>query len=100
MEVTDERVCSAIEGLLAERSPTSTICPSEVARALSPLAWRHLMPQVRTVAFALAHEGKLEVRQRGRTVAPGEALRGPIRLGRPVPRPAARPTTPEDDPLS
>jgi hypothetical protein len=84
MELADDTVCEAIDRLLADRQPTATICPSEVARALSPHDWRRLMPQVRAVAFRMATEGKLEVRQRGRTVVPDGTLRGPIRLGRPI----------------
>lgn len=83
MRLTDEQVGDAIIGLLIDRAPPATICPSEAARALDPDAWRPLMPRVRAVAVALAKSGVLEIRQGGRTIAPEEPLRGPIRLGRP-----------------
>lgn len=67
-------------GLLAERGPGKTICPSEVARALSPEAWRELMPAVRELGIKLAAEGQIVVRQRGQVVDPKTA-RGPIRYG-------------------
>jgi hypothetical protein len=40
------------------------------------------MARIRTVAMDMAKDGALEIRQRGRTVAPDGPLRGPIRLGR------------------
>jgi hypothetical protein len=82
MQATDEPIRAAITALLARRAPPATICPSEAARALAPEAWRPLMPQVRAVALAMAHEGLLEIRQGGRPVPPDVPLRGPIRLGR------------------
>ena len=83
MNLTDQQVCDAIVGLLLNRAPLATICPSEAARALAPDAWRPLMPRVRAVAVALAKGGVLEIRCGGRTISPDEPLRGPIRLGRP-----------------
>ena len=95
MQLTDEQVREVISDLLAARQPSATICPSEAARALAPDAWRLLMPQVRTVAIAMATEGVLDIRQSGRTVAPDVPLRGPIRLGRVIPDTAGHPTTPD-----
>lgn len=83
--MSDDRIERTIVALLDARAPESTICPSDVARALAPddeAAWRALMPQVREVAAALATDGRLRVTRRGVVVdalAPG----GPIRLGRP-----------------
>src|SRR5689334_3240796 len=87
MNATTEMVRNVIQGLLDRRQPPATICPSEVARALAPQHWRPLMPQVRAVAVAMAKEGTVDVRQGGRTVDPNGELRGPIRIGRPVPQP-------------
>jgi Protein of unknown function (DUF3253) len=67
-------------GLLNQRGPGKTICPSEVARALSPEDWRELMPTVREIGVELAAEGQIVVRQRGQVVNPKTA-RGPIRYG-------------------
>lgn len=66
--------------LLAQRGPGRTICPSEVARALSPENWRELMPAVREVGAELVAEGEIVVRQQGQVVNPKTA-RGPIRYG-------------------
>ena len=84
MRLTDDQVRDAIVGLLLNRVPPATICPSEAARALAPDAWRPLMAQVRTVAVALARQGMLEISSGGRTVAPVEPLRGAIRLRLPT----------------
>ena len=74
-----------IFGLLARRRKGSTICPSEVARALVPdeVPWRELMPRVRQVAQALAQENRIVVTRGG---VPVDAMSdgGPIRLGLPI----------------
>lgn len=67
-------------GLLAHRGSNKTICPSEVARALSPKNWRELMPAVREVGVELVAEGQIVARQRGQVVDP-KTVRGPIRYG-------------------
>jgi hypothetical protein len=95
MSVTDEHVRAAIDDLLDQRVPPATICPSEVARSLAEHGWRQLMPQVRAVALDMAKKGALDVRQRGRTVAPDGMLRGPIRLGRPIAPAEVHATTPD-----
>lgn len=70
-------------GLLDERRPDATICPSEVARALRPDGdWRALMPRVRQVAQALAQQQRLRVTRAGQVVD-ATSGGGPIRLGRP-----------------
>ncbi|WP_355606448.1 DUF3253 domain-containing protein [Xanthomonas cannabis] len=79
----DAQIAALIRHLLTQRQPEQSICPSEVARALSDDAsvWRTLMPQVRAVAAAAAEAGVVRVTQQGRTVQlPG--VRGPIRLMR------------------
>ncbi|SEV88886.1 Protein of unknown function [Cognatiyoonia koreensis] len=57
--------------------PGATICPSDVARALSS-DWRPLMADVRRVAADMA---TVRATQKGCDVDPITA-RGPIRLGR------------------
>lgn len=79
----DDAIAHAIFTLLDARAAQATICPSEVARALAPDAWRPLMPRVRAVAMTLAAAGRLEVRQRGRVIPADVEPRGPLRLGRP-----------------
>jgi hypothetical protein len=72
--------------LLSSRSPASTACPSEVARAACAAgsdAWRGWMDAVRGVARRLAEQGRVVIKQRGAVVPPEEVgrVRGPIRLG-------------------
>jgi len=78
-----DEVEQTLMGLLSSRAAGSSICPSEVARALDGEegAWRALMPSVRIVAGRLAHQGVIDVTQRGQAVAIGSAI-GPVRLRR------------------
>ena len=68
--------------LLDERAPTSSICPSDAARAVSSDGWRALMEPVREAAGRLAARGEVEVTQRGVVVDVATA-RGPVRIRRP-----------------
>lgn len=74
--------------LLSARRPEASVCPSEVARTVSPDEWRPLMPLVRRVAGRLASAGRV-VATRGATTVDPEASAGPIRLRR---GPAFEPT--------
>jgi hypothetical protein len=76
--LSDEEIERVILGLLAERDPGKTICPSDAARALAE-DWRPLMEPVRERAYAMADEGRLEVTQSGEVVD-GRTARGAIRL--------------------
>lgn len=80
VEPDPKRIAEAIDALLAARSADASICPSEVARRLSPDDWRALMPRVREVAFAMARAGRVRITQRGCAVDPLRPVRGPIRL--------------------
>lgn len=97
----DAAIRHLIADLLQRRAEEATVCPSEVARALSADDWRPLMPRVRAVAIDMARQGLLEIRQRGRALSPDVAPRGPIRLGRPASSAHAQahtagpPTTPD-----
>ena len=72
----------AILDLLDERAP-STICPSDVARAVGPAdGWRDLMQPVRDAAGSLAGRGEVEVTQKGVVVDVATA-KGPVRIRRP-----------------
>lgn len=75
-----DRIASTMLTLLRTRAEDATICPSEVARAIEPANWRPLMPQVRDVAMTLAAAGEVELRQRGRRIAPFSEIRGPLRI--------------------
>ena len=71
----------SIRSLLAARAATSSICPSDVARAVSPDGWRELMEPARRAARRLVAAGEVEVTQRGSVVDPSTA-KGPIRIRR------------------
>lgn len=66
--------------LVTARGIKKTVCPSEVARALSPRAWRDLMPTVRKIGAQLVKEGLILVTQRG-TIVDLSTVRGPVRFG-------------------
>lgn len=67
-----------IMNLLATREPGKTICPSEVL-ADELKQDKVMMEHVRRSARLLAHEGKIEITQKGQSVDPLD-FRGPIRL--------------------
>ena len=79
----DREIADTIFALLAIRSSASTICPSEVARALAhdEAGWRALMPRVREITAHLAAEGRVKVTSHGEPIDP-LAAHGPIRIGR------------------
>jgi hypothetical protein len=65
--------------LATERGKDKTICPSEVARELSPDDWRMYMKEIRKIAFELRDAGKVLIMQKGSEVAGSEVV-GPIRI--------------------
>lgn len=79
-----ERFNALIRGKIIElvraRGVKKTVCPSEVARALSPKAWRDLMPAVRKIGTQLVKEGLILVTQRG-TIVDLSTAQGPVRFG-------------------
>ena len=82
--MSDDDIAQEIVRQLSRRAADSSICPSEVARALQSdeAAWRARMPQVRKVAAAMRNEGRLRI-TRGGVDVPNETLhRGAIRLAR------------------
>jgi hypothetical protein len=82
--ISNVAITAEIVRQLSRRSPDSSICPSEVARALQgdEEGWRALMPQVREVGAAMRQAGRLRI-TRGGVDVPNDALHhGPIRLAR------------------
>lgn len=76
--------------MLANRPATSSICPSEAARAIGAASttgdnpegeesWRELMEPARRAARRLVAAGKVQITQGGAVVDPSTA-RGPIRI--------------------
>ncbi|MCD9004860.1 DUF3253 domain-containing protein [Luteimonas sp. XNQY3] len=83
MTSDDARIAADIRTLLDVRAPDASICPSEVARRLSPEdAWRDAMPDVRRVAVALAADGVIRITQSDVVLDPEVPISGPIRLRR------------------
>jgi hypothetical protein len=83
MTPSDEAIRGAILDLLTRRRTGKTICPSDAARVLAA-DWRGLMPDVRRVATVMAEAGEITVTQRG-AVVDVATVKGPVRLGLPVP---------------
>jgi hypothetical protein len=77
----EQNLRQAILDLLAARGATSTICPSDAARAVDPDGWRDLMQPARRAAGRLVAEGGVEITQRGNVVDLATA-RGPVRIRR------------------
>lgn len=84
-----------LDHFLKSRDPPKTLCPSEVARRLSPAdlstlsaaSWRETMPLIRRVVAEMRESGEVEVLQRGQVLEGDlgeglEGVRGPIRLRR------------------
>jgi hypothetical protein len=83
------RLERSILDLLSRRAPTSSICPSDAARAVGAGAagkggaegWRALMGPARAAAARLVERGEVEVTQGGEVVDVRTA-RGPVRIRR------------------
>ncbi|MEO1066604.1 MAG: DUF3253 domain-containing protein [Pseudomonadota bacterium] len=73
----------ALITLIEARGPGKTICPSEVARAVAgsnAKEWRLLMKPVKAIAVALAKDGKVTIRRKGKIIDP-DAIKGIYRIG-------------------
>jgi Protein of unknown function (DUF3253) len=82
---TATRLRAAIVALAQHRGSNSSICPSDAARAVGGREWRTLTAQSRSIAFALARDGAVEITQRGAVLDPDQPVRGPIRIRTPPP---------------
>ena len=89
-EVNNRDVLRHIDRLLSSREYPKTICPSEVARALTAAEleiygasdWRSLMPAIRDLLWKMRENGEVEILQKGSLVPQGIELgdvKGPIR---------------------
>lgn len=73
---------ASISNMLQARKPESSICPSEVARALfSADEWRDHMDAVRAVAAEMADVGVVRITQ-GDNEVDIATIKGPIRIRR------------------
>lgn len=75
----DRQLEETVLELLKSRAPSSSICPSEAAKRVSPEDWRPLMERTRQAARRLAYAGQVDITQGGRPVDP-TAFKGPIRV--------------------
>jgi hypothetical protein len=75
----DKQLEASILELLAARAETSTICPSDAARAVGDENWRGLMEPARRAARRLVDAGEVQITQGGSVVDPSTA-KGPIRI--------------------
>jgi Protein of unknown function (DUF3253) len=87
----DALIGSVLLHLVQQRGLKATACPSDVARAVAPDAWRALMPRVRGVASQLASQGIIEITQAGQRVSAKGPWKGPIRLRLAPPVDVAKP---------
>ncbi|MGU3409646.1 DUF3253 domain-containing protein [Microbacterium sp. M1A1_1b] len=79
---TDRHLERIIDQLLDARARTSSICPSDAARAIGGDDWRDLMEPARRAARRMVARGEVEITQGGSVVDPSTA-KGPIRIRRP-----------------
>jgi hypothetical protein len=89
VRAVDRLLEATILDLLSKRAATSTICPSDAARAVSPDDWRNLMEPARKAARRLVAAGEVDITQGGAVVDPSTA-KGPIRIRRAAGRHRAR----------
>ena len=81
-EEIDAELERTILSLLEDRAPTSTICPSDAARAVGTAGgWRSLMDPARNAARRLVEAGEVVITQGGEVVDLDTA-RGPVRIRR------------------
>lgn len=79
----DVAIADAILALLATHAPSASICPSDVARAMTAneAGWRDKMPDIRRVAAQFAAHGRVKV-TRGKAEVDALLKGGPIRIWR------------------
>jgi Protein of unknown function (DUF3253) len=75
----DKQPEDSILELLAARAATSTICPSDAARAVGDENWRDLMGPARRAARWLVDAGEVQITQGG-SVVDAATAKGPIRI--------------------
>ena len=69
----------ALDDLLRQAGGGRSVSPEQVARAVSPEAWRRVLPHVRATAVGLAREGRIVILRHGKAADP-ETLKGVYRL--------------------
>jgi Protein of unknown function (DUF3253) len=78
--MADTKLRATILDLARQRGPTSSICPSDAARAVGGDDWRDLMDTAREAARDLARAGEVVITQGDDVLDPDAEWRGPIRI--------------------
>ena len=82
----DRQLEAALESLLDARARSSSVCPSEAAKAVGKAIgtddWNELMEPARNAARRLVAAGRAEITQGGQVIDPS-VFKGPIRVRRP-----------------
>jgi hypothetical protein len=78
----DRQLEASLESLLDARAPSSSVCPSDAARAVGTEDWSELMEPARNAARRLVAAGRAEITQGGQVIDPNR-FKGPIRVRRP-----------------
>ena len=69
-DIDHHKISNKIMDLLDKIDDGKTICPSEVARSLSPEHWRDWMPSVHRAANEMVNSGSIIITQKGIPVSP------------------------------
>ena len=78
MTIQDSEIRAELLRQVEARGAGKSICPSEVARALTS-EWQGLMGRIRAIAVVLSQEQRIDILRKGRPVEP-QAVKGVIRL--------------------
>lgn len=79
-----QRATAAILALLHKRGPSSSICPSEVARVIASPEWEPAMEAVRRAGQELLAHDLIRVTQAGLAVSDLTRTSGPVRFVLPL----------------
>lgn len=78
----DDKVSDAVLALLAAREANGSVCPSEIARAITPgTNWRSAMPSIHAAVDKLLAEDLVQLSWKGEPLA---ERKGPYRISRPT----------------
>ena len=78
--MSEQRLRDTILELARERGPSSSICPSDAARAVGGENWRDLMDDARDAARELARAGEVVITRGDDVLDPDGTWRGPVRI--------------------
>ena len=70
MEISSKEIQETTQRLLQKVGYEATICPYEVARAISSKGWKVVMPNIHTALKEMALAGEVHLTQGGQVVDP------------------------------